>query len=282
MHIGLEAAKAGSRVHYFALEASKYEIERRIKYQKIAVEFFRRKAEGKYPDVNMNYMDWYRGELDLDLDDLELLAEREVSFEGLNIFYRNEDMFDLKAFERKFLAIKDTTDLVIVDHLHYFDTMTDNENKEVKEILKKMSDMVNRHEKPIVLVSHIRKTDKKLRQLVPDLEDFHGSSDTGKICTCAFSLAPDQINANPDTNKLQTFLTTLKCRVDGSRRGWTASVGYDIRTQRYDREYSLGKLNFTQDEFSEVGSVPFWAKNAKDPITLPTQKPLQEKYGRKK
>lgn len=258
MLTALSNARAGKRVHFFALEAEEYEIERRVKYQMIADKFF---SMQNRPDIRLNYLDWYYGNLDEALTEIEISIDRLGKIHpSLNVFYRSRE-FDVKEFERLFFAIKDETDLVIVDHLHYFDIEDENENRAMKEIVKKVRDCALLSGKPIILVAHVRKTDKRLRQLMPDIEDLHGSSDIGKIATKVITIAPhgEILPGNLRT----TFMSVLKCRADGSRSRTVAAMAYNLITQRYEQEYSVGKLSFDGSEFEKFTGkdIPFWAVN---------------------
>src|SRR5690606_17377988 len=75
------------------------------------------------------------------------------------------------------------TDLIIVDHVHYFDFDDDNENRAIKDLAKIVRQLSIEEQKPIILIAHLRKRDKKNPDLVADLEEFHGSSDLYKIAT---------------------------------------------------------------------------------------------------
>lgn len=258
MHIALANAKEGRNVVYFALEAAEYEIERRIKYQAICDRFF---SMNPRPPIYLNYMDWYYGKFKSELATIEKEIEERVSFPRLRVYYRDRD-FGVSEFQRVFLAVKETTDLVIVDHLHYFDHDDPNENKAVKEIVKKIKDTTDITNIPVVLISHVRKTDKRLKSLVPDIEDFHGSSDIGKIATKAFCISPGEYDAKNNTK--YTLINIMKCRTDSSRKDWTACIPYNLTAQRYQNEYILGRMNFDATEFEPLTKDwPFWAKNAK-------------------
>lgn len=260
MLIALNAARLNKRVHFFALEASEYEIERRIKYQYISDAFF---AQPKKPFVNMNYMDWHYGKLDHALDVIEDdAAKRMAELKSLKVFYRT-DAFTAEEFQRIFLGIKDETDLVIIDHLHYFDIEDDNENRAIKKIVKTIRDCALIANKPVVLIAHVRKIDKRFKQLIPDLEDFHGSSDIGKIATKAITIAP---NFDEQTLKHRgTYMQVLKCRVDGTRTRSVALIGYNFQAQRYEPNYHLGELNSDGSEFTALpeNKIPPWAKSAR-------------------
>lgn len=257
--IALENVKIGKRVHVFALEAEEYEIERRIKYQLIADKFF--KLQNR-PPVKLNYMDWYYGKIDSHLDAIEEEVDEELQkFKTLHTFYRQGD-FDIKDFERLALGLKNETDLFIIDHLHYFDYDDQNENKAVKETVKRIRDCALITGKPVILIAHIRKTDKRLKQLIPDIEDFHGSSDIGKIGTKAITIAPCY-EEHPGIHR-KTYFQVLKCRVDGARQGMTGLLSFNVNHHKYERQYYLGKLSFDGSEFKSFNfnQMPFWATNA--------------------
>ncbi len=260
--IAMENAKRGKRVHYFALEAEEYEIERRIKYQFIADKFFSLQTR---PPIKLNYMDWYYGRLDSHLGLIEDEAQRSLdTLSNLNVYYRNGD-FDIKEFERIAMGIKAETDLLIVDHLHYFDHDDRDENKAVKDIVKRIRDVALISGKPVILIAHVRKGDKRVKQLIPDIEDFHGSSDIGKIATKALTIAPCYDEAIKGLRK--TYFQTLKCRVDGARQGMTGLLAFNLTHHKYERPYYLGKVSSDGAEFKpfSFGEMPDWATNAVPP-----------------
>lgn len=256
--IAMESVKLGKRVHFFALEAEEYEVERRIKYQYIAERFYKLQSR---PPFKLNYMDWYYGKLDKYLDAIEIEVQEQLrSLENLHTYYRHGE-FDIKEFERIALAIKSQTDLIILDHLHYFDYDDQNENKAVKDTVKRIRDIALITGKPIILISHVRKTDKRIKQLIPDIEDFHGSSDIGKIGTKAITIAP--CYEEKASNHRKTYFQAVKCRVDGSRQSMTGLLAFNTSHHKYERQYYLGKLSIDGTEFKpfSFNEMPHWAIN---------------------
>lgn len=258
--IALTNARKGRRIHYLALEAEEFEIERRIKYQEITDAFYKLNYRER-PQIKLNYQDWYYGFLDKDLDAIEREVESTLFYPTLNIYYRDTD-FGISEFKRIALSMKEETDLFVVDHLHYFDIDDDNENRAVKEIVKSIRDVALITGKPVVLVSHVRKRDRRTKQLVPEIEDFHGSSDIGKIATKAITLAPCFDRNLPD--RRETFMTASKNRVDSARSRHVALMAFDLQNHRYEHDYYLGRINGAGDKFEPYGqsALPFWAKSA--------------------
>jgi hypothetical protein len=269
-------ALLGKRVGFIALEAEAYEIERRIKYQLICDKFYTM-ARGFRPNINLNFLDWYTGKFREALEKIELEVEQESSkLKTLHTFYKSGD-YTAQDFTKVLISLKNELDLIIVDHLHFFQLDSDNENKGMKDLISKIRDAALECGLPILMLAHVRKSDKRVKQLIPDIEDFHGSSDIGKIATKAFTIAPMHDNSDPLYRK--TYMQILKCRVDGSRNT-TAVTKFNIKTQQYDKEYLMGKLNYDGTEFTELkyDEMPHWAISAKIPNDAPKEARRTDPY----
>jgi replicative DNA helicase len=256
----LANCRKGRRVHYFALEAEDREIERRIKYQIVAREYYHRLNHGK----RIRYLDWYQGRLEDELGQYSDLAEAEMRdsvAKNLHTYYR-VDSFTSEDFAAQLAKIATDTDLVILDHLHYVDHAEDeNENKGYKRIVKQIRDSALRLGKPVIVVAHVRKADRKFTGLVPDVEDFHGSSDIGKIATKAVTLAPDFTTIHEDPSLWSTFIHVAKCRQDNAVTRYVAKCNFNTRTDSYQDLYSLGRLVDNGREYRALSEkeTPAWA-----------------------
>jgi len=252
-------ALRGKRVHYFALEAEPNEIERRLKYKLIA-----RYCEQNAMEIRlrMNFLDWYMGEFDSELGQIEEKADLVIAekFKTLSTFYRFQD-FTAEDLAKRLLAIQDQTDLIIVDHLHFIDSDEDNENRAYKLITKKIRDVAGLMAKPVLLVAHIRKSDRKARRIVPDIEDFHGTSDIPKIATKAVMIAPG--DSNSDRPWLwDTYVHATKCRLEGARTRFLASITFNARKNVYEPEFTLCRFTKGGEEAEPVppDKIPMWAR----------------------
>jgi KaiC/GvpD/RAD55 family RecA-like ATPase len=276
VNVALANVRAGKRVHFLALEAEQGEIETRIIFQFFQELFtenrknwmaarmtekndeLRMRLDAVY-SKRFSYQQFALGETLQILPDLTNMAiEKLDSLEGLHTFYKS-DKFDVRDFMLKVLECDDETDLIICDHVHYFDYDDDAENKSIKEIAKTARTLALENGKPIILVSHLRKSDKN-GDLVPSLEEFHGSSDLYKIATKAITLAPGAWNAE---GKMQTFVRIVKNRFDGSVTRVIGAVNYLISEGRYEIEYKIGDANQKRDSgFTalEPFNYPQWAR----------------------
>jgi hypothetical protein len=210
----------------------------------------------------IRYLDWYMGRLDRELGYFEAHADEQLAtaLESLHTFYRL-DSFTTDDFCRLFEEIRPDTDLVVLDHLHYVDTDDENENRGYKRTVKQISDTAKRAGKPVIVVAHVRKGDRRFEPLVPSIEDFHGSSDVPKIATKAVMLAAAYDIPNPQPFLWNTYMQVSKCRLDGSLTRYAAVTQYDTRLNSYADNYTLGRLTEGGRAFAHLtaAEMPAWA-----------------------
>lgn len=267
----------GKRVHYIALEASEFEIERRLKYPMVLERFLSDPDRPKLAE-RITYPEWLMGKYVNELKKYEDESAKtfEKSFSSLNLHYKQEK-FDIKKLIDSILYCADDTDLILIDHVHYFDFDDDNENRAIKEIAKTVRSLAIENQKPIILVAHLRKRDRYNDELVPGLDEFHGSSDLYKIATKVVTVSPGQPT---DDGLYETFFRIPKNRIDG---GVTRFIGRELfspkRGSYEPGRYQVGWSSQTRKEgFSMVdaGRVPDWARrrdrNSLDSVPIPKRK----------
>lgn len=257
-------AVRGKTVHFFALEAEKAEMERRTKYRMVADMLFNLHRDPK-ARARMNYMDWHDGKLrDLTgrYDDAvtTLMVDR---LSTMHTLYRVRD-FDVKQMQQRFLEAAKTTDLIVLDHLHYVDSNDANENRGHKIIVKCIRDIALDIGKPVIVVAHLRKSDERYPKLVPNLDAFMGSSDIAKISTKAILLSQARDQPSGQRHVWNTYINPAKCRKDGSRTRFVAVVPFNAATNSYEDTYTLGRMEKHRTEFVELKAdeIPQWATGA--------------------
>jgi len=250
-------ARKDLRAHYFALEAERDELERRTKYSLICDELFR---TGHPRAGEMRYVSWYLGRCDDICGHLEAWADRRIEAElsTLYTFYRGRD-FAAEQLARMVIEHADETDLFVLDHLHYVDDDgAEDENRSVTDLIKTVRDLGLVVGKPFVLVAHLRKKDERAHKLVPELGDFHGSSNITKVCTQvvtlerAWDVEPAKWWLSP------TYAAIKKDRREGAPP-FVALMTYDLRTRTYRDEYTLGRAKGRKWTELAMGDVPRWA-----------------------
>lgn len=259
--IATSNAEQGKRVHYFALEAEPDEIERHLLYRAIAREVFRRSVR---ECAGINYPDWYLGKFDQRLGFItrEVQAEVASRYRTLNTWYKIRE-FTSADITKLFLAVRNETDLIVLDHLHYVDTPVDqSENRAQKAITTAIRDCALSIGVPIVVVAHLRKRGNR-KALMPDADDVMGSSDITKIATRLILIAParDQDCSGPEQ---PTYMQVEKDRLAGGSK-LAALIAYDLRTCRYSNHYHLGMFDPLGETFTLLsGEKPRWAQGARD------------------
>lgn len=259
-NMALSNISKGKRVHYIALEAEQMEIERRLKYQIISRLFF---GDPNRPQLEskLSFDRWYLGFFLKELWSYELIAAKEMieKYQGLFLFYKGEKFGLVDLIEQVTLKSEDT-DLIIVDHVHYFDFDDENENRAMKEIAKMVRTLALENKKPIVLVAHLRKKDRGNTELVAGMEEFHGSSDLYKIATKVITFSA---GGYTNAGEFETFFRIPKNRLNGAVTRFTGRTFFSAQKGSYEDSYKLGSAEQSkQAGFKELEpfNYPEWAK----------------------
>ncbi len=235
--ITFNAGLHGKRAVGLALEATEGEWEMRTKFRLYARLLLRDKGE-KFL-ARYTYRDFKLGLLREHLAPYRDQVEAEINrHENVSIFYRGRD-FGIDEFTRIFNALNDKADLIVVDHIHYFDTSDENENRAFTEIMKRIRDLNQLTKIPVVVVGHLRKKDRANPVLVPDENDFHGTSNLAKIATILITMAPGEPLS---ANRFGTYFKVAKCRDEGHVRNYVGLGTFNTLTNEYERDFVLGKL----------------------------------------
>lgn len=257
--IALANMAEGKNVHFIALEAEPDEIERRLKFQIFANQYF---SDPRRPRVEyrINYKNWRLGRFTDSLRQYEDYATELFgrAYKNLHVAYKPENFGIAQLIEAVTYAASDTN-LIIIDHVHYFDFQTDNENREVKEIAITARNLALEHGRPIILVSHLRKRDRYNQELVAGLDEFHGSSDLTKVATKVISIAP---GSPTQSGNFETFLRVAKDRTISGLNRYIGRLTFDPRQNTYSQKYKVGLATCSRTSgFEELdhSSYPEWA-----------------------
>lgn len=272
VNIALSNLENGKRVHFIALEASEYEIEQRLKFQLISNMYFKDECRPKLAE-HLSYSSWYYGANQAQLFQYEDLATEYLSkaLKDLNVYYKTNEDFNLEALIKAVILAKDESDLFIIDHVHYFDIEdSDNENRALKLIAKTVRDLALMFKKAIILVAHLRKRDRFQKDLVPGIDEFHGSSDLTKIATKVITMAPGSPDATG--HKFKTYFRVVKNRMDGGVTRYIAEISYDVKKMSYESSYLISSTkNPTEFKALSTSEFPKWALSAKEDYVLNTE-----------
>ncbi len=260
--------KQGKKVFMFALEAYEKEFEMRMLYSKLAQLYF---ADKERKNTFLNFRDWFNGDTAvheaLKKYQDEAYASLKREFENFHTFYRSSGQFTIQDFEREFNNIRNHVDLVIVDHLNFFDSHSDKltENKATEEIVKRTRDCVLLHKIPVVLLSHVRKADEM--KLIESMEDIHGTSNIFKIATKVLITAKDFSKDTENGLIYHSLFRANKDRYGDVADRYVFRCGFNIQTKEYEKSYQVGTIQKEKNkEFFEPiverGRIPKFAKRA--------------------
>lgn len=260
-NIALANLADGKKVHYIALEAGQFEIERRMKWPLVAERFF---ADPNRPrlETKLNYPDWLLGKFipQLDAYERESADYFATAYRDFYVYYKDLK-FGVTELIQSVLWCAEQTDLILIDHVHYFDFDDDNENRAMREIAKTVRRLTQDQQKPIVLVAHLRKRDRSNEDLVAGMEEFHGSSDLFKIATKVITVAPGKPTLD---GNYETYFRIPKNRHD---QGVSRYIGREIFSPKrggYEPgQYAVGWADQKRSTgFAGIApdSYPSWAR----------------------
>lgn len=249
------------RVRMFALESERLEIERRTKFQLVAGRFF---SDPNRPSIGirMSYRNWVLGEFGTKLEEYESWADDFIAtaYDNFFVFYKEEE-FTTGTMVEQITRHAQNTDLILFDHAHFLDFEDDNENRALKQLAKTARALALEEETPIILVAHLRKRSKDLtEELVPDMEEFHGSSDLFKVATKVVTMAPGRRSEN---GSFETYFRVPKCRIDGGVKMYIGRTFFSPKTGEYENGYKIGWASCTRKRgFEEIDRTlyPDWAR----------------------
>jgi len=258
-NIAMANMENGKRVHFIALEAGEFEITRRLKYPLVMERFY---ADDDRPSLGkIDFTNWMLGDYLNEMEAHEQSAAEffEKAYGNLFMFHKADKFGLAELIESVCFGAKDS-DLIIIDHVHYFDLEDDNENRALKEIAKTVRSLALEEQKPIILIAHLRKKDRGNKELCPGMEEFHGSSDLYKIATRVITLSPGR--PLPDGAGYETYFRIPKNRFDGGVSRFVYQTVFNPRKGSYEKEYKFcwaGSEKF--EEIIDKSILPSWAKD---------------------
>lgn len=261
--IAFHNALSKKHVYLFSLEGDVFDVSKR-EWHKRTVKLIR---EAQDHEIDLSFREFITNR------DERLWKYREEAFKGLILdykdylhIYKRKKALDIETLSRQLAYAKDNADLIIIDHLHYFEFSTSNEHAEITEILKRIRELIAEYRIPVVLVSHLRKKTKD--RFLPDNEDFHGSSNIAKqadTCIILSKFDPSGGATEHADEQIKTAIYPTAMLITKSRHeragAFVGVVDYDGIQRKYADDYTLwGKGPF--DTF-KLNNYPKWAISAR-------------------
>jgi len=261
--IAMENVKMGNRVSFFALEAFKYEIETRNIFR-IAQQSYNKylKDNNIFTREYFTYTMYLSRNIPKMLIDFVSDAEEyvRVMSNNLHTIYRDQSNYSIDDFCNDLSKIDINTDLVVIDHLHFFDYDESKEYSEISKIVKRLRDLPLITEIPIVLVSHLRKNISKKQCPIPGIDDLHGSSNIAKVASKIIFISPDFKSETSDNINFPTLIRVAKNRYNGQVTKYAGLLNYNVILNQYSDSYSVCKLNYFENDYEIMDHKPGWCK----------------------
>jgi archaellum biogenesis ATPase FlaH len=250
-------AKRGREVYLFSLEGDKYDVANRERYRYIANLYY---SSGRN-DLQLSYKDFVMNKLDGKIDEFEVAADEFVrkAYQKLHIYTRYKPL-DFNILSHELDLIHETADLIIIDHLHYFD-IGSNEHTELTHLMKQIQELKSTYRIPIILASHLRK--KSDNRVFPDNNDFHGTSNIAKQADTCIILSPIEMSEGEGENVRDGIYPT-GIRITKSRYGLSQKligiVDFSLPKRVYSHDYQIAVASQFGVVKLDPKEYPKWAK----------------------
>lgn len=240
-------------VYMFALEAEAKEVELRIIFKEMSRLNLILPQEKKIYKLNYKLWRVNHSRYGLRGESLRKQAILDVNkrIGSLWLYYR-DGSFEIKDFVRAVMSVNKKADLIILDHIHYFDFKGSDQNKELGDAIKKIRDIALLNEVPIIVVAHLRKEQQSQDdKLMPTIDDFHGSSDLSKIGTKGVILAPGGIEEDETDGCYysKTLFSFPKFRMESQAHRYIFLNRYNLSSQAYEAAYRVFEFKNNTSSF---------------------------------
>jgi len=262
LKIAISAGKT-QKVHLFALEAEDGEMNQREDYKIRAREYFKDDRKEVQP---MSFPNFMLNKSSLEKYRETSVLEQEESFKNVTVINKGQN-FGISELTRTVGEIKDNCDVLIIDHIDYFDLDGgDNENDHMTKLMKTLRTINQLYGIVIIAISHLRKKSKNGTD-IPVMEDFIGSSNKYKQVKTVIMFAPDYEHSTPSLGLYGTFVYSPKSRLGGANR-LVSRMLFDKTRNEYKDEYELFKLKGSGYLGEKVAAeeFPSWSRHTKKKI----------------
>lgn len=270
LQIAQHNALQGKMVGVYYLEGGSIEAMQRMKWRQISSLYYSEYGRSAPP---ISYQHWI---YNIGTNPLLLEIENRVYEEYRDklkdklYFYPSQKAFTIEKFRTSLVDFLEWVegklylDLIVIDHLQFF-SLTSTESNEIQEItkvLRAVKDITEYYNKPIILVSHLRKRGKNAG--MPTFEDFYGSGNISKISTTSIMLSKKKSD-NYAKGIFPTYIRIAKSRV-GIPNNYAFLTDFDLNTRTYAETYDIYPVNdmgFTTDNPLATDELPRWARGAR-------------------
>lgn len=244
----------GKKVYLFSLEGDENEVMARARWQSICDDYYKNPT-----GIDMNYQKYLMNQLpELEIYEQNFRNKMKRMEDRFNIFDRKSTL-DIHTLSQKISMIKEA-DLIILDHLHYLSLDDGKESTQLTEIMRTIKDITEIRGIPFVVVSHLRKKTKD-RDVLPDNDDFHGTSNIAKIASTCIIISPWTELDNESAGLSATMFRITKSR-NGAPKKYIGNVPFDNKRNTYVSSYTLHRIMRGELQETPYHEYPEWASKS--------------------
>jgi replicative DNA helicase len=258
-NIAIENASKGKKVYAMFLEGDFHEFGDAQKWRIMCDIYYKEGYKEKRTLSNFNFRAFYTNQI-VGIEELERMATdrlKSLTKGNLFIYNKNGNYGNSQAVSNFISRLNGHADLLIMDHLEYFDMFKSNTKKyfneyaQIGDILKAIMMSVELYRIPVIAVSHIRKKASK-KEVIPDREDLKGSSAIFQIPTGVVLIAPYYPEYVPNDPVKPTVIRIEKGR-SCEPKGKVASLSYfDSHKRQYLTKFQEREVIWDKDKGVEV------------------------------
>lgn len=249
-------AKQGKRVLYYGLELAIGEGTMRMEYRALA-RILQENGVGDY----ISFQKFEANDLKQHEETFKSDIENNLSYLK-NITWRHKDKtFFINDLKKELLEQKDNFDVCIVDHLSFIDNDDNyNENKNVEQTVKELKTFCDVFNKPVILVAHVRKSDRRAKNVMPHEEDIAGTKHIINIASRVILIAKDP-RAIGTNGLYPTLFRLAKNRKADYTTYYIARINFNSITNSYEDSFDLLHCINEGEDYKDVefNERPNWS-----------------------
>ena len=257
LDMAIHNALNNKKVALYFIEGGAGEAMARMKWKIMCDHYYTKYRDG----TEIDYRKW-RMNMSEDADLMQQLEEETSEMwtdrlDGNLFLYDFDKTFKIGDLLNS-LGLVGKADLIIVDHLQYFDISNPkSELQEMGEILKKIKEITIFQSIPVVLISHLRKKDKD--RGLPDQDDFYGTSNIAKISNISITICQNKVGEDFFNGIYPTFFRIVKSRTKISPNV-AMLCNFEIKKQKYSEEYEVWAIGGRDPKILNKHQLPKWAR----------------------
>lgn len=246
-HIIMHNLEANKKIAFFRLEGDNREFWKRQQHRHLVNQI---KAAGI--DYNLTYSGFVLNKIPNNMLKMWNKSVEHINNVCENLFIYNNE-FPLNNFYLKDLmkwTADSGLDMIVIDHINYFDWCKGTKEwEEEKKAMKTLKESAERNGVPILIVSHVRKGNAQNYKIIPDEDDYHGSSDKNKIAVTSIMLG----SYSAQYDELNKIYPTL-IRIVKSRHGASTNLMGLKLFNGENHEYMKGYKTYNVFKFNDKSS----------------------------